>query len=157
VSGDRRNEGPLGPATEAFGEQLLSAAQEHERRRRRRRIRIIVPIAALLLAAPVAALAINNPFDSPPPETNPGGEPFTVGFIDPDTGQPMRCPDGELFTGTFDPSAKRNKEPTCPDGSAPEAYRDYQKARQKALERIRHGKQIEPPPPLEAFEVEPDE
>lgn len=156
MSEPMRGEGTLGPGTEAFGEQLQAAAREEERRRRKRRIQILAPIAALLLAVPVA-IAIDNPFDNPPPETDPGGEPFTVGFLDPETGEPILCSDGELFTSTFDPQASRKLEPTCADGSVPDVYRDYQQARQKALRRIREGEKVEPPPPLQTFEIEPDE
>lgn len=148
---------PRRPAIDTFGDQLLDAAGERSQRTRRWRRRIAVPLAVLAVATPVA-FAVENPFSTRPPETDSSGPAVTVGFIDPTTNEPIRCPDGELFTRTFDPQAKAKAEPTCSDGSVPPIYRNYEQREQEALERIREGELLKGGVPrLDTFEVQPKE
>lgn len=144
------------PNVDAFGEQLIQAAAREATPRRRLK-RLLLPIALVGLGIP-AAIAVAAQFDSSnEPRVVEPGETITVGFTDPATGEPLRCPDGTLFTWTVAAGQGRVADPECADGSVPELFEEYQKREQRFLENLSAGEPMTDVPRLPTFAVQPGE
>lgn len=144
------------PNIDAFGEQLVQAAARQPTPRRRFK-RILLPIVAVGLSVPVT-IAIASQFDSSDePRVVGPGETITVGFIDPTTDEPLRCPDGSLFTWTVEAGRGGAPDPECADGSVPELFEQYRKREQRFLEGLSAGEPMTDAPRLPTFDVQPGE
>lgn len=144
------------PNVDAFGEQLVQAASRELTRRRRFR-RLLLPIAAVGFGIP-ATIAIASQFgSSDEPRVVEPGETITVGFTNPATDEPLRCPDGTLFTWTVEAGQGDVPPPQCADGSVPELYAKYRDREHRFLEELAAGEPMTDIPRLPTFEVQSDE
>jgi hypothetical protein len=135
---------PLPPSIESWRGEFMQAAERHAARRRSplQRLLDLGRLPVLLLAvfaigsAGAATAAIIKTVDSPemPPYA---GE--SHGFINLETGLPIRCPDGSLLTYTPPPGPGPAiyGPATCDDGSVPPVYA---RQREAMLDYLHHGR-----------------
>lgn len=124
---------------DTYGERLVAAAGRHRASRLPPLRKLALPaIAVVAIGGGGAALAASLGA-SDEPRLLQEGDAITVGFEDPESGEPLRCPDGSLFTRTVDTTLPENPEPRCSDGSVPPLYADYQERERRFLEKIDSG------------------
>lgn len=151
-------------AVDAYGEQLVAAAGRHSQSRFARLRRFALPVLAVAAIGGGVALA-GSLGASDEPLTLEDGDVVTIGFEDPATGEPLRCPDGSLYTRTVDAAQPEAPAPRCSDGSIPPVYADLLERQRTFMEEIESGERRDEKtglpfltdlPQLPHFEVSPD-
>ncbi len=151
-------------AVDAYGEQLIAAVGGHSQRRFPRLRRFALPALAVLVIGGGGVALAESLRASDKPITIENGDVVTIGFENPSTGEPLRCPDGSLYTRTVDAAKPDAPAPRCSDGSIPPVYADLLKRQQAFMKEINSGERrdaktglplLNDLPQLPHFEVSP--
>ena len=138
--------------------RLRAATVGYPRRRRR-------PFLVALIAAGIAApIGIATADGLVVPEEAIVIKPLdvvTVGFADPVTGVPVRCPDGELLQRTLSgvdvgSGHQQQPEPRCSDGTVPDVYLRSQELWEDFIESAPAGTDLSTAPGLRSFVIDGD-
>lgn len=140
---------------ERFGEQLVEAVGRRQRSRRRLR-RTLLPVAAAGAMVP-AAFAIASIDDGGEPRVLEAGDKVTIGFLDPETDKPLRCPDGTLLTWRIEAGQPTTPAAECADGSVPDVYKDFRERERRYLDELSAGDPMTDAPSLPTFEVDSED
>lgn len=118
---------PLPPSIQAWRGEFMQAAASYEARMPWWRRRLLGPLIALLVVAGAGGATAAVVHQINKPEMPPfAGE--SHGYVDLETGEPIRCPDGELLTYTPPPGTSDYGPASCADGSVPIAYQEQRQA-----------------------------
>lgn len=152
-------------AVDAYGKQLVAAVGKHPHSLSTRLKRFALPAVAVVAIGGGGVAIAGSLGATDEPLTLEQGDVVTVGFEDPETGEPLRCPDGSLYTRTIDAAQPDAPAPKCSDGSIPPLYAEYQERQRKFMEEIESGERRDEKtglpfltdlPQLPYFEVPPD-
>jgi len=142
------------PTVDEFGRRLVDAAKARSRRRWRR---LGIGSGAAIVVV-TAGLAVAGQFEgSDEPRVLEPGDVVTLGFKNPQSGEPLRCPDGELFAWRIDTRLQEIAEPVCEDGSVPDVYAEYQRMEARFLKQLSPGDALTDIPTLPTFEISPED
>jgi len=111
----------LPPSVEHWRGEFMQAAAKHASQRSSWRRRLLAPLVAIVVigSASVAVAEIAGRIGSP---ELPPYEGETHAYLNLATGDPIRCPDGELLTYTPPPGTTEYADAKCADGSVPSVY-----------------------------------
>lgn len=124
---------------DAYGEQLVAAAGRHSQSRFARLRRFALPVLAVAALGGGGIAIAGSLGASDEPLVLGKGDAVTIGFEDPATGEPLRCPDGSLYTRTVDAAQPDAPAPRCSDGSIPPVYADLLERQRTFMEEIESG------------------
>lgn len=110
---------PPGRGLDEFRDQFVRAIEKQPPRRKLLRRRTIGALAGVLVVGGSAvAVAEVVTYTTPSEEIAILTKTNTLGFINLETNELIRCPDGEPLIETYEKAAK------CDDGSVPEVFRE---------------------------------
>ncbi len=109
---------PAARGLDEFRDQFVRAIEKQPPRRKLLRRRAVGALAGVLVVGG-SAVAVAEVVDTPTPGDPPVLKKDTrIGFVNLETNELIRCPDGEPLMKTID------REPKCNDGSVPEVFRE---------------------------------